>query len=511
MANITVAAIQFEPEFAAKERNLRQLAVLVRDAARAGARLAVLPEMGTTGYCFRSRAEVAPLVEPVPGPTTAFFGQLAQEYGLYIAVGLPEVDPRTGAYYNTAALLGPDGQLAGKYRKTHSFVDETRWARDGDLGIPVFDTALGRLALLVCMDLDYFETARVAAVLGADAILFLTNWLGHHRSWYARAAENYLPVIAANRYGEERGTRFSGNSAVIGPEGENLGLLSTGDGVVTAPLDLAAHRLRRGRLLAQRRPDLYHDLLVHRYLWDPAEGQGLPAGGRPVVAAAQFRPGPDPAQNAARMEQLARWVDRESRDRSGRPVDAVVFPEGAAMPAPAALAAVARDLGCCLCWGAPRGAMGAAVLVTPAGPAAWSDRLHPQPGEQPGAAHALMELPWGRVGLLPASDLDFPESARILAKQGADLLLAPGAASGRERLGLWLDRAETNDTALAVCSAGGGSLLWPGDKGRVELPATGEGTGFMQPDLAPAGRLRRKEMLRRLQPYWYLPLVRSGP
>lgn len=510
MATVTVAAIQFEPALADRERNLRQLALLVRDAARAGARLAVLPELATSGYCFRSRQEIAPLVEPVPGPTTAFFGQLAQEFGLYLAVGLPEVDPATGAYYNTAALLGPDGQLVGKYRKTHSFIDETRWARDGDLGIPVFPTAIGRLALLICMDLDYFETARVAAVQGADAILFLTNWLGSHRAWHVRAAENHLPVIAANRYGRERGAQFSGHSAVIGPAGETLGLLSSGDGVVTAPLDLAAHRLRRERLLALRRPDQYHDLLVHRYLWDPAEAQGLPAGGNPVVAAAQFQPGPDPGENLARMEQLARWVDRETRDRIGRPVDVVLFPEGAAMPAAGALAPVARDLHCCLCWGAPHGGCGSAVLVTPEGVAHRSWRLHPLPGEQAGTGHLVLDLPWGRVGVLPASDLDFPESARLLAGQGTDMLLAPGTAPGADRQALWAERAENNDTAVAVCTAGGGSLLAvPGAERAVELPAAGTGTGFVQLDLAAAGRLRRKEILRKRQPFWYLPLVRN--
>src|SRR5690348_15612381 len=86
------AAIQFEPRLGAKEENMARLCALVEEAAEAGARVIVLPEMATTGYCFRDRAEVAPLVEMVPGPTTAAFGAIAQRHGCYIAVGLAERD-----------------------------------------------------------------------------------------------------------------------------------------------------------------------------------------------------------------------------------------------------------------------------------------------------------------------------------------------------------------------------------------------------------------------------------
>ncbi|HLN61702.1 MAG TPA: nitrilase-related carbon-nitrogen hydrolase, partial [Symbiobacteriaceae bacterium] len=128
----SVAAVQFEPRFADKEHNVASLLALTEQAARAGARLVVLPEMATTGYCFRSRAEVAPLVELVPtGPTVAQFAALAARLGIHVVVGMPECEPATGAYYNTAVLVGPKGYI-GKYRKTHSFIDETRWAREGN-------------------------------------------------------------------------------------------------------------------------------------------------------------------------------------------------------------------------------------------------------------------------------------------------------------------------------------------------------------------------------------------
>src|SRR5712692_6829729 len=127
-----VAAVQYEPTLGEKEKNILDLLRLVEEAARQDARLIVLPEMATTGYCWESRTEIAPHVEPVPGPTTDRFQHLATQYDCYIAISLPEVDPATDVYYNCMALIGPQG-LIGTYRKIHSYMSEPRWARDGDM------------------------------------------------------------------------------------------------------------------------------------------------------------------------------------------------------------------------------------------------------------------------------------------------------------------------------------------------------------------------------------------
>src|SRR5215472_8812362 len=115
-----VAAIQYEPVLGETEKNVADLLHLVEEAAQHEARLIVLPEMATTGYCWESRAEIAPFVEPIPGPTSDRFQQLATRYDCYITIGLAEVDPTTDVYYNSLALLGPNG-LIGTYRKLHSF------------------------------------------------------------------------------------------------------------------------------------------------------------------------------------------------------------------------------------------------------------------------------------------------------------------------------------------------------------------------------------------------------
>src|SRR5579864_1807117 len=244
LARYRVAAIQYEPILGEKEKNVTDLLRLVEEAAQHEARLIVLPEMATTGYCWQSRAEIAPHVEPIPGPTTERFQQLATRYGCYIAVSLAEVDLTTDVYYNSMALLGPEG-LVGNYRKIHSYISEPRWARDGDLGMPVWDTPLGRLAPMICMDAMYFEAARIPALHDADVLLFPTNWNDEKCPsswWMARAFENGVYFIAANRYGSERGVQFSGGSCILNPDGSIQAYLDNGEGIVYGEVDLSRCR-----------------------------------------------------------------------------------------------------------------------------------------------------------------------------------------------------------------------------------------------------------------------------
>lgn len=126
MSRVKVAAVQFEPTMFDKECNISRLLEVSEQAAISGARLIVTPEMGTTGYCWFDRAEVAPFDEPVPGPTTSRFAALAKQHGCHIVVGMPEVDD-DGIYFNFAVLIGPDG-IVGRHRKSHPYISEPKWA-----------------------------------------------------------------------------------------------------------------------------------------------------------------------------------------------------------------------------------------------------------------------------------------------------------------------------------------------------------------------------------------------
>src|SRR5713101_1986232 len=285
-----VAAIQYEPIPGEKEKNVAALLHLVQEAAQHNARLIVLPEMGTTGYCWESRTEIAPDVEPIPGLTTDLFQQLSAQYDCYIAISLAEVDPATDVYYNSMALIGPQG-LIGTYRKIHSYISEPRWARDGDLDMPVWETPLGRLAGLICQDASFFEAARIPALRKADVLLFPTNWLEEKCPsswWMARAFENGVYFIAANRYGVERGVQFSGGSCILNPDGSIQAYLDNGEGIVYGEVDLSRCRNKSwghpteepsGNLLADRRPAEYVTLVSNTYLWEPLRYHGLYALG----------------------------------------------------------------------------------------------------------------------------------------------------------------------------------------------------------------------------------------
>lgn len=493
------AAVQYEPRFGDKAHNLGQLLHLTEEAARAGARLIVLPEMATTGYCFRSRAEIAPFVEPVPGgPTSDALAILAARLGVHIVIGLPEVDLATDIYYNTAALIGPDGYL-GKYRKLHSFLDETRWAKDGDLGIPVFDTDLGRIAIQICMDADYFEPARLAAMEGADLIAFPTNWLGEQTVWFARAAENGVYMLCANRWGEERGEQFCGNTMIIDPEGRALNLLSTGDGICLADLDLEKAKEARCQALARRRPARYHDLVLHTHLWRSKEAFLLPPGRQVVIATGR-------ATEPTVMADQARWADRQARNRGLARLDLMIFPpaQGDGKQAVEVMADVARNLGCFIAWGSYDQADDSAWLMGPEGLVRRYRAIHPAHGQEEGQEFALFDLPWGRVGLATGLDLAVPETARILAKRGADLIIAPVLWGDESDCMLWNTRWLENDTAVAVATTVGESGIY-GSRPKAMPGPDGVLIGMVDTG---SERIRSKELLRKLQPFWYGPLVR---
>lgn len=447
---ILVAAVQFEPTLNDKRGNVDRLLPLVTEAAEAGARVIVTPEMATTGYCWYDRREIADLVEPIPGPTTEVFGEIARQYGCYIVVGMPEVNSATGIYYNSAALVGPDG-LVGSYRKTHSFVSETKWAKDGDLGLRVWETPYGRLGILICADADFVEPARVLTLAGAEILCFPTNWQGEKApvpAWVARAWENGCPLISANRYGLERGVQFCGGSCIIGADGLILAHRDIGDGVVMAEisLDPTDHAVRLG----MRRPELYETQTLSTYLWSPDHFHGLyghnplPSGAVSRVAVIQLYPRPTLVETLSAADEMLRATDRTP--------DIIVLPDDtAASPrvwdtrdaqslddAVVTLRAFSQQHVALVAKGILERnddrVFATALLVGPEGLLTHTRRIHLTEDEHswlsPGdAVPACLDLPLGRLALAHGSDLAVPEFARELALHGCDLVLSPAGGS----------------------------------------------------------------------------------
>ena len=234
--------------------NMRRLAASVEQLAQDGAQLVVLQELHNSLY-FCQTEDVAnfDLAEPIPGPSTQFYGELAKRLGVVIVTSLFE-RRSAGLYHNTAVVIERDGTIAGKYRKMHIPDDpaysENFYFTPGDLGFRPIDTSVGRLGVLVCWDQWYPEAARLMALQGAEILIYPTA-IGYEPSdveeeqqrqrtarttvMRGHAVANGLPVVAVNRVGFEPspvgktegqacsgGIQFWGSSFVAGPQGELL-------------------------------------------------------------------------------------------------------------------------------------------------------------------------------------------------------------------------------------------------------------------------------------------------
>ena len=217
-------------------------------AAKEGAELVVLQELHNTPYfCQTENTELFNLAEPIPGPSTEFYSQVAAECGVVLVTSLFE-RRAAGLYHNTAVVFEKDGSIAGKYRKMHIPDDPAYYEKfyftPGDLGFEPIETSVGKLGVLVCWDQWYPEAARLMALAGADLLIYPTaiGWEStdtddekarQREAWITiqrgHAVANGLPVVSVNRVGHEpdpsgatNGILFWGSSFVAGPQGEFL-------------------------------------------------------------------------------------------------------------------------------------------------------------------------------------------------------------------------------------------------------------------------------------------------
>ncbi|MDP9053056.1 MAG: carbon-nitrogen hydrolase [Acidobacteriota bacterium] len=227
------------------DSNLDRTVDLIREAARRGGQIVCLQELFRSQYfCREEDARLFDLAETIPGTSTDRLGPLAAELGIVIVASLFE-KRATGLYHNTAAVIDADGSLPGLYRKMHIPDDplffEKFYFTPGDLGFRSFDTRFGRIATLVCWDQWYPEAARLAALTGANILLYPTaiGWhpaekaeygAAQHDAWRtiqrSHSIANGIYVAAVNRVGfegpPERGLEFWGASFVSDPFGRIL-------------------------------------------------------------------------------------------------------------------------------------------------------------------------------------------------------------------------------------------------------------------------------------------------
>lgn len=272
------------------KENIRRLSAGIEDLAKRGAQLIILQELHNSLYfCQTENVDNFDIAEPIPGPSTRLYGELAKRFGVVIVTSLFE-KRAAGLYHNTAVVIEKDGSIAGMYRKMHIPDDPAYYEKfyftPGDLGFHPIDTSVGRLGVLVCWDQWYPEAARLMALQGAQMLIYPTA-IGYESSdspeeqarqreaWTTvqrgHAVANGLPVVTVNRVGFEpdpsqqtKGIQFWGSSFVVGPQGELFYQASNSEEeslVVDIDLEHSEQVRRWWPFLRDRRIDEYTDIL----------------------------------------------------------------------------------------------------------------------------------------------------------------------------------------------------------------------------------------------------------
>ena len=293
MKKIKIGFLQ-QHNVADQQLNITRLASGIANLAEHGAQLIVLQELHNSLYfCQTENVNLFDLAEPIPGPSTNFYGELARQYGVVIVTSLFE-RRAAGLYHNTAVVIEKDGTIAGKYRKMHIPDDPAYYEKfyftPGDFGFHPIETSLGKLGVLVCWDQWYPEAARLMALQGAELLIYPTA-IGYESSdtedeqqrqreaWTTvqrgHAVANGLPVVSVNRVGYEpdpsgqtKGIQFWGSSMVVGPQGEMLYRASEVEEectIVSVDLNHSEHVRRWWPFLRDRRIDAYEDI-TKRYI-----------------------------------------------------------------------------------------------------------------------------------------------------------------------------------------------------------------------------------------------------
>jgi len=276
---LTLAAIQFTPSDDMRD-NIGRVAGFIRDAAAKGADVVLPPELFCGHYFCKTQEEehFARAMEWTDHPAVRQFSELAAELGVVVPVSIYEKDGPL--YFNSIVMIDADGAPLGVYRKSHipdgPGYQEKFYFRPGDTGFRTWSTLKGRIGVGICWDQWFPEAARAMALMGADALLYPTaigaepqdagldtaaRW---RRGMQGHAVANVIPVVAANRVGDEGGQVFYGTSFITDETGEvvtEFGRAEEGVLIATFDLDHIDRARAAWGFFRDRRSDLYDILL----------------------------------------------------------------------------------------------------------------------------------------------------------------------------------------------------------------------------------------------------------
>ncbi len=453
MERLKIALVHLAVRHGDSSANCSELLSLNTAAAKNGADIIVNTELGLSGYSFRSREEIASLVETVHGPAIQALTGIACRYRCYIVLGYAEEDPMTGIFYNSAAVIGPEGQLVLNYRKVTA---EVRWACPGDPAAPnTFDTPWGRVGVAICSDTYYGTLARMTALRGADLLLVPANWPGGsldpRELWQARVRENGFFLAACNRGGIDRGMSCEDAfSCVCSPDGEELFALSScSSDVFQVEIPLTDGKLssKVSARMCSRKPACYGAMYLDmRYATDMTSYYNLP---RPAPLKVVCQTGDPEAMFSS--EGLGSMM----RSLGGEHPDLVILPAGACSEDSSMfehLGNAAAEHNTAICAGISVSGDFSMLCAEKNG------RVRTvSPGRD---THRFIDLEKARIALLEREELYHPEFAVALAKQGCDLV-ATSAISLDRHDRMVLGSRSIEQVAVAACSSGTAFICKP--------------------------------------------------
>ncbi|OPY64620.1 MAG: (R)-stereoselective amidase [Syntrophorhabdaceae bacterium PtaU1.Bin034] len=446
---LLIGIVHLNVRHGAVAENRASLLTRTEEAAERGARIIVAPELAVSGYSFEGMDEIAPYTEELTGETVTALSRIARRFGVCVCAGLAEHDRKTGIFYNSAVVLGPDGRLVARHRK---HVAERRWSCPGQPSpASLFETPWGKVGVLICADSYYGLLPRSMALQGADLLLVCANWpptgLDPREIWRARVLENGTGLVAANRTGLDRMMDCrTAPSFALAPDGAVL-LDETAEDTRTFFVEypLEGHRFPsrlREEMAAARCPRDYNAIALDSSGLDDFPGMwGLPASGLIEIRCLVPSPGPTP---------LPGMGDPSWAGESGIPRVLVLPPGIHGVP----LQEIIRQ-----------SREGRTAMVTetrsPSGsalPALVSEgRLTCL---SPDKNSVMVDFSPARIALVRSESLRHPEAAVALSKQGCDIIVSQaGHLDDDTRLLLGVKSLER--AAVAVATPEGATICEP--------------------------------------------------
>jgi predicted amidohydrolase len=520
------------------DANIDLLTRYTEEAVRLGSKLVVFPECMNTGYLFDSKEHCAKLAEPVNGRFVQAMAELAKKHRIHIASGITEAHTASGRIFNSGVLLDSRGELVLHYQKQFLATHDQNWFAFGEQGCPVADTELGRIGMLICFDGRIPEIARCLALDGAEVIVDMANFFAMDQAemWVpARAFENGVWFVAATKAGVERSIYYPGGSMIVAPSGDVVAKMPYDvHGITSAEIDVAAASYKKwpagGDKFADRRPECYslltkafEDTPVATLLKQPL----VPEEATTKLAAVQ-----------AHMTTRLRSVDAalEMADHTAKlGAKVIVLPQhfnidtwlpdmfqasGAAKNTGGILervSVICKRHGCAMVVpvmeASGSGIVASAVLIGPGGETIGRyQQVHPEPQlrnwANAGSEFKVFQTPFGRIGMMLGHDGLYPESARILALMGAEIVTWSTAwRHPYERQLLAVPKAEDNRVFVVCanrtdCPYPGGSLVIPAngfphwDLNVIAPPVLRHGA--VMPAFANLALARQKKMIPRV-------------